>query len=426
MRRLLSRDSRVERLIQDGTWVGVGQALSVIAQLIGLRVITALASPGVYGEAALLIGAIGLVRDVFCAPVLSATLRFFPEAAAEGRSGALRKVMTSFLVRRTLIAALFLFCGGAAWLAFSKAEMSLVVFGVLVILLGLEVRRLFEMDVLNAQRRQAAFAMWGTSDTWARVLCAIGMITIFEPSALSIVLGYAIGAGIVNVLVTPRVVSTPRDDASGDVVWATSVRARISSYAAPLAPLAILAWITTLGDRYALAEMVNADEVGVYAAAAGLASQPFLLVSSTIAITFRPILFSSVAAKDMRRKRLTLSSWLALLLAAFIPGVILLDTLSEAIVQLLLGEEFWSAAPLLVWIGIATAIRAVEHVFSNLIYAVGRTDRLIVVQGAASATALGLFVVLIPEYGALGAALAIVGSRLVALGVTLWISRSHL
>lgn len=422
---LLSPDSRVGRLLREGSSVGIGQVFSVVARLLGLRLITELAAPTTYGEVVLLIGILALGRDVFCTPILTATLRFFPDAAAQGRTRELRNLVARLLKRCTLFSGALLLAGAGVWIFFSDAEVSVWAFVLLAVLLALDVQRMFETNLLNAERRQAAFSAWGALDAWGRALGAVGLILMFGPSAVVIVLGYTVGAGVVNLIMRLAVVKPPDEPAEADASWAATTRGPMLRYAAPLVPLATLGWITTLGDRYVLAALASAQEVGIYAAAFGVASMPFVFVASTIALTLRPILFDAFAARDTRKKRQTLLLWLSLLLAAFIPGMILVDVLSGPIVRLLLGEAFWDAAPLLVWIAAASAVQGVQQVFSNVIYAEGRTPLLMVAHGAAAIVALGLFALLIPEYGALGAALSILGSRIVAFAVTFWISRSY-
>lgn len=420
----LSRHSRFGRLLREGSWVGGGQVLNIAARLVGLRLLTELAPPAVYGEVVLLVGVLTLVRDVCCTPVLTTTLRYYPDAAAAGRVGALRRLVGRMLRRTTGLAALLLPLGGGVWLAFSDASAGPGSLLLLVALLGLDVQRLFETNLLNAARRQAAFSLWRSADAWARALAAVGALLWIGPSAVAILLGYALGAALVNGLFQALVVRSPGPDRDGDAEWAGSVRHGIMRYALPLAPLAILGWVTNLGDRYVLAELVSASEVGIYAAAFGLASQPFLLVSETVGLTLRPLLFDAHARGDAGRMARALWTWLGLLLLAFVPGVWLIDLLAGPIVRLLLGEPFWAAAPLLVWLGAAYAVQGVQQAFASLIYAEGRTRLLILVHVATAASAVAFYLLLIPRFGALGAALAALGSKSVACAATFIAARA--
>ncbi len=417
------------RALQEGTWIGAGQILIAIGRLVGLRLITTLATPSTYGNLMLLMGLSVLFRDVFLTPVLSASLRFYPDAVLINRTRSLRDQLSRMLTPTALVAAALLCGAGAIWIQVSGGDASFWVLLFLCAVFLFDSQRAFETSLLNAARHQRAFTLWTLVDAWAQPLAAVAFILLLGPRPTSILLGYACAAAIVNIVFRLRVVHLPAPSLEPDAVeWISKTRQAILHYAIPLAPLAIFGWIVNLADRYILAELASAAEVGIYAAAYGLASQPFLLPAGIVATTLRPILFEAFAANDPIKTRRTLQLWVGLLVVAFVPGIALILVLSEFVVGLVLGPSFWEASTLLVWLAAAHAIQGIQQAFAAIIYADGRTKLFIVVHGVTAASALVLYLLLIPAYGMIGAALATLGAKIISCSMTLALSgaRRHL
>jgi O-antigen/teichoic acid export membrane protein len=405
----LSARARLEgllqrRIVREAVWVASGQLVQIAARLLGLRIITDLVAPDVYGEVALLLGVATLAHNLFCMPVLTSCLRFYPDAEAAGRVALFRDFVSGLLLRRTLALVAAVLLGGAAFVLLLHGEGSLAGFGALALLLALDVMRLFEVTLQNAARRQAAFSLWGAADACMRPLFAIGAILLLGPRAPVVILGYAAGIALVNSAFRGTAVrgAAPRGEAGS---WVVDTRRALLRYAAPLVPLALLDWIMVLSDRYLLAALSGANEVGVYAAGYGLGSMAFIIAGQMLMLIVRPVVFDAISRGDVERERRVVIGWLALLGGILLAGLVALVLLRHEIVQLVLGEAFWGAAPILPWIGAAYALQSLRHVFDTLILGQGRTRRLLVNHSIAAATASSVYLLLIPELGSLGAAL---------------------
>lgn len=411
---------RNRRILREGATIALGSLLTIVARLVGLRLITALVSPSIYGEFVLLIGAEVLVQGVCCAPVLQAALRFYPDAVREGRASALRALLRRMLGRGLALAVVLLLVGGAIWERLADTDVAFLVFPLLGVLLLFEVQRSLEISVLNAARRQTAYTVWMTADAWARPLGAVVCILALGPRTSSILIGYAAGTLIVN-LSCARAITRPGVRDGGPVVdpsWSARVAPEILRFALPIAPMGVLNWFANLGDRYILAGATSSEETGIYSAAYGLASQPFIVLAGIAAQTLRPVLFDAFSSGDGKKVGRVLFAWLASLAAIFAGGLLLLWLLSDQIVRLILAEAFWEASPLLVWIGVAYSVQGVQQAFASLIYAQRRTDLLVIMRVVTALSAAALYFLLIPPFGALGAAWGTLGANLVSLVVT--------
>src|SRR6185436_19390180 len=165
-------------------------------------------------------------------------------------------------------------------------------------------------------------------------------------------------------------------------------------------------WIVGLADRYVLAITAGTAAVGVYSAVYGIGSQGFLALGTVGLTVYRPLYFGAVDAHDQRRGRRVLGLWLVTILGGSLAGVAALYALGGPLARIGLGAAFQSGAPLLPWIGAAYALQCLQTVFEVLFYAKHKTASLLSVQIAGAATALVLYAILIPRYGAFGAVLA--------------------
>ena len=392
-------------LLREGAMIAVGHGATIVARLVGLRLVTGVVGPGVFGEANLLVGLVTLGTTLFCAPVLQAVLRYFAEARDLGRVHDLRRVTLRLLVPGTAVLCGVLLLGGGVWWAFMDSGPSFAAFVILAGIAIADIRRLFESNQLNAARRQGLFSFWVAADAWARPLAAVAIVALAGPSSFSVLLGFLVAAVAVNEAV---VRFAPRYDepAEPDPQWEGRLRGEIWRFVAPLIPLAVLEWTISLSDRYILAGLSGTEVTGLYIAAYGLASQPFVAVASVGVTLFRPVLFEAVAQRDLPKVRRTLAAWLATSGAIFAVGWTLLWILADEIVALLLAPEYAGSAVLLPWIGAAYAAQGMQYVFETMIYARSATKRFLPLKILGAVCSLGLYLLLIPRMGGLGAAVA--------------------
>jgi len=401
------------RFAREFAWVAAGQLSTVLTRLVGIRLLTELVEPAVFGVVGLTIGVSVLARNILCAPILEASYRFFAEAALEGRISEHRAVLSGLLRIRALLAGGALALGGAAWALWTGAPSAAWGFAAVALLTMLESFRMFEQRLLNAGRRQKLHAGWNLADEALRLGCAIAATQVFGAEAVWVLLGYAAGV-LLGIALFWRA-RVRADAGTQDPEWTRRRRMEIVRYAQPLSFLAVVGWLFNFGDRYILAAFVGTEPTGVYVAAYGLASQPFLLASTILGLTFRPVYNAAAVQRQRGREREVFVVWLGISVAVSCAGVVLMTWLAEPLTALLLAEQYSGAAELLPWIGAAYALQACRQVFDAVVYAQARTNALVVVQLIAAPATLLLYLLLIPTLAALGAAMATLGGMLVAL-----------
>jgi len=393
------------RIVREGVWIGLGQAGAVLAGLVGIRLLTGFVPPAVYGEVVLLLGIVALGTNLFCGPFQQALLRYYPQARDAARVGALRR-----LAGRSLIAAAALLAG--VLLAAGALRSTIAPFAAVAALVAVDTWRTFESGLLNGERRQRDYMVRTSLDAWARWLGAAGLAWLLGATALHVLAGMLLGSGLVNLLLWRRIVRGEPVEGAGEA-WMAAWRGPFLRYALPLVPLAALNWILSMGDRYVLAAWWSTATAGVYVAAYGLASQPFIALNAIIHSTLRPVLYDAVARGDALKERRTLRVWVSVVAGAMGLGWIALAVLAHPICALLLGSRYQGAAALVPIIAGAYALQAVQQAFEIMLYAHGKTQRLVALQVVAAGASALLYFLLIPRYAGLGAALATVGAFVV-------------
>jgi O-antigen/teichoic acid export membrane protein len=419
------RDPRTIPLFREGIWVLIGQVGVMTGALVGIRLITGVVPPALYGEAALVLGMVMLVKNVFCAPVLQGSFRFYAQARDAGGVAPFRRVAMGLLGRGLAISCGLLLSAGLVWRAWPDREAGLLAFLVACVLLCLNVMRLLEAGLFNQARRRRHHGLWNAFDAWVRPASVVAFVWWLGASVESMIAGHATGAALSNLVFRRNLVRDTRTDVEPPTPeWSLTLRKDLLHFALPLAPIAVLIWIMSLSDRYVLAALAGSDAAGLYVAAYGLSSRPLLAFAGIANITFLPLLYDAVAREDVRRERRVILSWLGITGTGLACAVLLLALFHEPIVRVALGERFWAASPLLPWIGAAYAFWGGQQIFECLMYAHGRTRLLAFSHAAGAVSALVLYFLLIPRLGALGAAIGTLCSLGLSCGVTFVLSRA--
>ena len=408
-----SRLIRPSRIVKEGAWVAIGQAVAAVAGLAGTRLLTTLLPPAVYGQISLLIGLGALGAGIACMPFLQATLRSFSEARDAGKIGALRGLLGHYLRRGVAAVAALFAVVGTSWAVWGTTRVSLALFAAAAVSVAFDAWRTYESAFLNAARRQRDLAVRTSLDAIARPAVAAALVLWFGASALPVVLGFAAGSAIVGTFLRRRIVTGDGGGAWRDDAWVISHRTDFLRYATPLIPMSALSWIMSMGDRYILAGTWGAEVVGVYWAAYALGSQSFIAANVLITTTLRPVLYDAVARGDSRKERRTLRVWIVVVTAVASAGWLLTTVFAIPLCRLLLGPAYGAAADLIPWIAAAYALQMIQQTFEVILYADGRSNRLVVLQASAATLAVAFYLVLIPRYGALGAAMGTLGTFIV-------------
>ncbi len=396
------------RIVREGAWVAAGQIASAVAAIASIRIMTELLAPDEFGRLTLLVGVAALALGVSVEPRLQAVMRSYADAAREGRIGNFRAIGVRLIAPMVAGAALLIAAGGfvaGPW----RGEPWFT--GLLVAaMLLVDCLRMFEMALFSAARRQRAMAAIYAADAWSRPLMAVAAILAFGSSAEAALAGY-IGGSAAVVLAMRAFMrlegageDAPPQDAGRDGALAAAMR----RYALPLAPLAILGWFNGIGDRYVIGGMIGLHEAGLYAAAYGLVSKPFLMLGTMAELLMRPILFDAVAANDAGAQRRAKLVWFALVGSGGAFGVLCFLVLGPYVATVVLAADYRETAiAMMGWIALGYAFYVMSVVNIRLCYAFHDTRAALLLTVASSAVMLTTLLVFLKLYGLPGAAMAV-------------------
>ena len=178
------------------------------------------------------------------------------------------------------------------------------------------------------------------------------------------------------------------------------------SYTRPLIPLGLIGWVSGLSDRYMIAGILTAEDVGTYAAVYGLASRPMLMLSSIAETAIRPAYYSALGRKDPVSKRY-LGAWFVIVFGGAVSVCLFLIYFHQYVSSLLLGPNFRGGSHLMPWIAAGYGLSALSHITTRVCYAYDKTERVLITETIGACLAVGVSLPLIYSVGLVGAAMAV-------------------
>ena len=174
-------------------------------------------------------------------------------------------------------------------------------------------------------------------------------------------------------------------------------------------------------DQLMLASMTTAEELGIYSVAARMSEAFYFIPIALVASYFPKLLEKRIACAAMYENELQkLTSLLALLALVFAFATTVFST---PLIRLLFGEEYLASGQILaihVWAGVFVFQR---ELLSKWLIAEDLVKISLMTQCVGALTNVGLNVLLIPLYGAMGAAIATLASYGVSGYLSLWFFR---
>jgi O-antigen/teichoic acid export membrane protein len=394
---------RNNSLLSDGAWLTGLQGLAAAGQLVGIRLLTGILPPAIFGEFSLWLGVVVLAASGLANPVMQAMLRYYPEYALQGNGELVKSVACRQLFRIVSWTIPAFLAGGVAVLALGWANW--LVLGLLTALVAVEIVRMQGTALLNATRAHRSYGIWAVVEAWGRPGLAWGLVKWMGASTAVVLAGFLLASVCAWAAMRrfvprgqPRIVPVAEQSALVSRFW---------QYTLPLLPLGLLGWVSGMADRYMIGAILSPADAGLYVAIYGLASRPMLMFSSIVETTIRPAFQSALVEGDNRRAHDYLRKWVVMAALGSLLAIALAWVGHSWLAHLLLGEQYRSVSGLLPWIVGGYALLALSDISTRVCYAHSASDRvlLIVLAGSVSALLFGYFN--IRAFGLLGAAIAV-------------------
>jgi len=148
----------------------------------------------------------------------------------------------------------------------------------------------------------------------------------------------------------------------------------VLAFGLPIAAANMLSWALLNVDNIVLARVAGATALGYYVLAFNISSWPMSALSQVVRSISLPY-FSRSTEGGKGLAALTAVAW-----AGALPAGAVLAALAAPLIEVVYGEKWLPAAPVLAALGIYGSLRVVFDIFAGFLYARGRSGPVLVVQ----------------------------------------------
>ena len=380
---------------------GFGHVITRLVTFLLLPLYTNQFTPEQYGIVALFYTFVPLLNIVVRYGMGAAFLKNYVPANKEDRMSIMTNVIISLFL--TGIPFLLLFY-------FFRENLSLFFFGVVkpsyVVMMGMII--FFDtiwsipMLALRAENRPRLFIFFSFLNVGVTLLCNLVFIIIFKMNIGSIFLSNLIASLIIFILVLPYIYQRFRFSSLSIVKWKT-----ILSFALPFLPAGLFAMAMEVADRYILKLLTDLETVGIYNAGYKIGVL-MLLVVNGFNMGWQPYFLEKNF--DSRSKIYPRINSIVLAILGFI-WILLLFWTDDLIKANFLGitffgSDFFGSLNIIPWIGLSYFFYGFYHLQTPGVFLKNRPKYAAWTRLFGAFSNIGLCFLLIPVFGALGAAYA--------------------
>lgn len=277
----------------------------------------------------------------------------------------------------------------------------------------------FYLEVLRARQATIPY-MWATILRAALALViALVLVLVFHLEGLGLLLSIALSYLVTAALYSVIVWKGPRQP------FDPGLLKKMLAFGIPMTISGTVFVLQTMLDRFVLAGAMGEHAAGLYGAAADLVRQVMMFPGVAIGTAVVPIAVHFLARDDRPGLDRHMIESTEMLLAILAPAAAGLAIIAGKLAFLVLGEEFRAEAAMLIPIvALAWLFRSVTYQILHVSFQVKRKPGLMLAQGimTLALNAAALFI-LVPRFGLLGAAWALVLSEALGMAVGYGLTR---
>jgi len=359
-----------------------------------------------FGELALALAGVTLFSVVIVDGPMLAMLRYLPNDSTAARATTLWGLVLPVVAVCCVALVGFLLMAPERW----RVQLALCAGLLLATLL-----HRFQLAIAQGALRPGQYALLGSLESVLDMLLGIGLVLV----------GYGVaGALLGTTLAALAVVAINWRGWWINWTFFNPVLARqMLRFGLPLTANALFAWIAEYGDRWLLGAFIGAEAAGLYAAGYDLQMNLLGVVLMGILLAGYPLAISAYTEHGVKAAQAQLRLLGAFIILIVLPEAVGIVMTGPLLVNIFLGPEFrpltLSLLPILVG---ATLLKSLTAYVSYGYVLAARTDITLLSTGTAASVNLALNIILIPHYGAWGAAVA----TLIAFGVSFAITAAKM
>jgi O-antigen/teichoic acid export membrane protein len=405
---------RLKELLRHSAIYGLGSIVARILGVLLLPLYTRYLSPGDYGLIETLVALSAVLTALVAQAMKSAFFRFYFDSAEPDRR--LLVVRTAFWY--VLAASTAVLVAGVAlaqpisWLLFhTRSHDGLVIAAFIGLWAALNYEQM--TSLFRVEQRSGSYVLATLMNVAITIAATIVLVVVLDKGPLGVLVGNFTGTLIVYAGLL-----TYNRRALG-LEFDRSLYREMNRFGLPLVPSALALWLTNFSDRFFLVKLTDAHEVGLYSIGVRIASAIVLLLTA-FRLAWPAFAYSIEDDQEARRTYsfvltyvVYVCCWLALALGLLAPWILRLITTSpfypaqNVVAPLAFGVTAFGAY-VVVQIGTGRA---------------RRTRSNWPVTGAAAVVDVGLNLALVPPYGRMGSAVAMVSAYTLLFAGMAW--RAH-
>lgn len=362
--------ARIRRLTKESLWIVIGQLAAVLGALAGIRVLTELMNPEIYGQLALGMTLALMASQALIGPLSAGASRFFASASEAGELKpyivGVRKLLWPITIVILLLTVIVV---TSVYASNYQTWIPLIIVAV-VFALFTGYNNIFN-GIQNAARQRTIVALHSGLAPWIRLLIAVGLIYAFGASSTIVILGYVLATVIILIsqyLFFKPVLHTARHQIGARNKTSSTWQARIFNYSWPFATWGIFAAVHLASDRWALATFNSQAEVGFFAVLYQLGYFPVAIFTEMLVSLISPMLFqragdgTSVHRLNNAVKLNVKMVCIVLLATMFI--FIVAGFGHKFIFSIFVAKQYEMVSYLLPWAVLSAGLVSAGHVFS--------------------------------------------------------------
>jgi O-antigen/teichoic acid export membrane protein len=392
---------RLKELLRHSAIYGLGSIVARVVGVLLLPLYTRYLTPADYGLIETLIALSAVLTALVAQGMKSAFFRFYFDSADEERR--LLVVRTAFwyvmaAATAVLVAGVAL-AGPISWLLFGTHDHSGLVMAAFV---GLWAAMNYEQmtSLFRVEQRSTAYVVATLANVAVTIAATVLLVVVFDRGPAGVIVGNFTGTLVVYaalLLYRRRRLGLQFD---------RSLYRAMNRFGLPLVPSAVALWLTNFSDRFFLVKLADAHEVGLYSIGVRIASAIVLLLTA-----FRmawPAFAYSI--DDDREARRTYSFVLTYVVFVTCWIALALGLLAPWIVRLIATRPFYPAENVVAPLAFGVAAFGAYVVVQIGTGRARRTGSNWLVTGLAALVNVALNLALIPPFGRVGAATAMVSA----------------
>ena len=380
---------------------GFGHVITRLVTFLLLPLYTNQFTPEQYGIVALFYTFVPLLNIVVRYGMGAAFLKNYVPANKKDRVGIMTNVIISlFLTGIPFLILFYLF----------RESLSLVFFGVVkpsyVVMMGMII--FFDtiwsipMLALRAENKPRLFILLSFLNVGITLLCNLVFIIVFKMNIGSIFLSNLIASSTIFILVLPYIYRRFKISSLSIIKWK-----RILSFALPFLPAGLFAMAMEVADRYILKLLTDLETVGIYNAGYKIGVLMLLIVNG-FNMGWQPYFLEKNF--DSRNKIYPRINSIVLAILGFVWISLLFwadDLIKTSFFGItFFGPDFFGSLNIIPWIGLSYFFYGFYHLQTPGVFLKNRPKYAAWTRLFGAFSNIGLCFLLIPIYGAIGAAYA--------------------